>query len=327
MSRYPAPMPLILCGIDEAGYGPTLGPLCVGLAVLRINDWDAGEKVPNLWTLLRRGVARQISRSGRRVVIADSKLLKLPNDSKTRHPLLHLERGVLSAGRCAGLEAGTDADLLAGLGTRLGEGPWYAGEPFPLPLGSSPEEVAIAANLLAGTLDRAGVGILQLRCTAVGECVFNQIIRETGSKAEATLGAVRGHLRRILAEHAAGEPVQIVCDRLGGRTSYGPFLERDLSRPVTTLEESGRASRYDLGDGVRVAFAPEAERRSLAVALASMLAKYVRELAMARFNRYWCARAGELKPTAGYHSDARRWLADVAGVVSEEERAAMVRIA
>lgn len=63
----------------------------------------------------------------------------------------------------------------------------------------------------------------------------------------------------------------------------------------------------------------------LPVALASMIAKYVRELAMHRFNRYWSKRMPELKPTAGYTLDARRWLADAAQVITKEERAVMVR--
>jgi hypothetical protein len=74
-------------------------------------------------------------------------------------------------------------------------------------------------------------------------------------------------------------------------------------------------------------FRPEAEDAHLPVALASMTAKLVRELAMARFNRYWCLRMPELKPTAGYTLDARRWLEEANGVVREEEREVMVRMA
>jgi hypothetical protein len=58
-----------------------------------------------------------------------------------------------------------------------------------------------------------------------------------------------------------------------------------------------------------------------------MLAKYVRELAMARFNRHWCSRLPDLKPTAGYRGDGWRWLRDASPVITREERAALVRIA
>jgi hypothetical protein len=58
-----------------------------------------------------------------------------------------------------------------------------------------------------------------------------------------------------------------------------------------------------------------------------MVAKLTRELAMHRFNRYWCARCPELKPTAGYNTDARRWLHDMRDVLNTSDRKAMVRLA
>ena len=45
----------------------------------------------------------------------------------------------------------------------------------------------------------------------------------------------------------------------------------------------------------------------LPAALASMASKYLRELAMAALNDYWCSRLPGLARTAGYPSDARRF--------------------
>ena len=59
-----------------------------------------------------------------------------------------------------------------------------------------------------------------------------------------------------------------------------------------------------------ITFAEKAETRAFTVALASCLAKYARELAMGAFNRYFGALQPDLKPTAGYTSDGRRWLRD-----------------
>jgi hypothetical protein len=53
------------------------------------------------------------------------------------------------------------------------------------------------------------------------------------------------------------------------------------------------------------------------VALASMIAKYVRELHMARLNRFFTGHMPELKPTAGYFTDARRYLREIAPVIDE----------
>jgi hypothetical protein len=38
-----------------------------------------------------------------------------------------------------------------------------------------------------------------------------------------------------------------------------------------------------------------------------MTAKYHRELAMRAFNHFWCERVPDLKPTAGYPLDAKRY--------------------
>jgi hypothetical protein len=45
----------------------------------------------------------------------------------------------------------------------------------------------------------------------------------------------------------------------------------------------------------------------LPTALASMTAKYLRELSMRAFNEFWCAHIPDLKPTAGYYGDSRRF--------------------
>ena len=105
------------------------------------------------------------------------------------------------------------------------------------------------------------------------------------------------------------------------------------------LEESDLRSRYVIegvgADGAPrragVSFLVEGERHHLPVALASMIAKYTRELAMMRFNRAWCGLAREranveIKPTAGYSTDAGRWLRDADAFLTAEERRRLVRV-
>jgi len=166
----------------------------------------------------------------------------------------------------------------------------------------------------------------------VGESEFNEAVRTGGSKAHLTTRCFARYLRRVVERWGdGGDEVRVVCDRHGGRTSYASMIEmavRGLGCGVETVEESERCSRYVIAPGdIHIQFRPEAEEAHLPVALASMTAKLVRELSMARFNRYWCARMPELKPTAGYVQDARRWLEDLDGVMYDDEREAMVRTA
>ncbi len=206
--------------------------------------------------------------------------------------------------------------------------------------------------MLAAAMGAARVRPLSLRCVLVGEASFNETVRTKGTKAATTLGAIGAHLRFVLERWGgdvvgdvgdvgdAGEAtsLRIVCDRLGGRTRYAGALAGLIGAEVVPIEESSRVSRYQIKRGeadadadtdtdadIVISFMPEAESRHLPVAMASMTAKLVRELAMARFNHYWQRRLPGLKPTAGYVQDARRWLDETQGVVTASERAAMVR--
>ncbi|HZW10862.1 MAG TPA: hypothetical protein VFF69_13250 [Phycisphaerales bacterium] len=348
-------MGLIYCGIDEAGYGPMLGPMCVGFSAIRLAEWDPAAGAPDLWKLLSRAVCRDGGDKRRRIAVADSKKLKLSNQLKTKHPLTHLERGVMAfaglvsetarerdsetegegieALRHRGIEAAveTDSALFAALGVRLEPHGWYGGEEIGLPLGCTGKQIAIARNKLALACDGAGVEPVALACIAVGEREFNEVVRTGGSKGHVTGHCFARYLRRVVERWGAGpDEVRVVCDSHGGRTCYAGMIEaavRGMGFEIETLEESERCSRYRVGERVAVLFRPEAEDAHLPVALASMTAKLVRELAMARFNRYWCMRMPDLKPTAGYTLDARRWLEEANGIVRQEEREVMVRMA
>lgn len=327
-------MALIYCGIDEAGYGPMLGPLCVGLTTLRVESWS-GEHVPDLWKELSAGVCRSLAEhradKKNRVVIADSKKLKLSNQLKTKHPLTHLERTGLAILRAAGVTAPDDDHLFAALGAKLPDETWYRGEPVKLPLAGTEAELAIASNVLLASLSSARVSVEEAAVGVVCEKRFNQIVKATGTKSEATISIIGDHLRRIASRWKdSGEDVRIVCDRLGARKTYAKVIERELKDTrATPLYESPERSIYRLegwsGDA-RIMFETESEQAHLPVACASIYAKLTRELAMARFNRYFRERLPELKPTAGYYADARRWLTDAQSVVDQQTRRRLVRI-
>jgi len=332
---------LIYAGIDEAGYGPMLGPLTVAMCCWRVSGWHSDHGPPDLWQRLERAVSRSIREATSRVAIADSKLLKLPNTSRTQHPLVHLERGVLAAVGSGGLSVATDASLAFHLGASFGDEPWYGGPDIPLPVGSTEADLAIAVNILRRDLDRAACAVEPLQCRVWNERRFNELVSSHGTKGaviqEACAGLIGPLVDRLLREPDRDRvALRIVCDRQGGRTDYRDLLARATPELEWRLDTRARwGCRYRLVDhalDAAVIFMTEAESQHLPVALASMTAKYVRELAMLRFNRYWCAKmrdakVAELKPTAGYTTDARRWLNDAREIMTPAERAALVRIA
>lgn len=65
---------------------------------------------------------------------------------------------------------------------------------------------------------------------------------------------------------------------------------------------------------VEVHFRKECEQFSFCTALASMTAKYLRELHMVLLNRYWADQIPDIKPTAGYPQDAGRFIGEVEGI-------------
>jgi hypothetical protein len=374
-------MGLIIAGIDEAGYGPLLGPMSVGLAVVRIAAWTPGAATPDVWSALSTVVCKTAgdaaaSRGGR-IAVADSKELKLANPRPTpsssaagvvgaasvggqgknsrvekRHPAMHLERGVLAFLAASGASCAAPADddaLIAALGAQWPGHECYRGPGIGLPIGWNASQAAIAASMLRGGLERAGIEVLLVRGMMIAEERFNRIVRAAGSKASVSATALGEFLRELWTRWGAGEDaLWVVCDRLGGRSDYAEMLRACIvpvspGVKVDVVEESGRRSRYALeaaGDGAAgvkshrmgVTFLTEGEAAHLPVALASMTAKYLRELAMERFNRWWCARfvqsqGVELKPTAGYREDGNRWLKDAMPVLTADDREALVRIA
>lgn len=344
-------MAMVLAGIDEAGWGPTLGPFCVGLSVFSLPGADPGP-APDLWDMLAAGICKEPGRAGAtdrkgRTAIADSKDLKLSNSAKSVHPLIHLERGVLAFERLrTGVFPATDAALFESLGVTPDAPACYAGDARAIPVSMTPGELSLAAAKIEAAATGASVKLAELRVDVTWEPAFNVAVRERGNKADAALASLCRHLRHVwerwgATTDAAGEPSRlgIACDRLGGRVAYGEVLSLMLpDATVETIEETPARSRYVLsraGASPRragIVFLSEGESAHLPVALASMAAKYVRELSMARFNDHWRAAyrdltGGDLKPTAGYALDARRWLDDMREVLQPEQRRQLVRIA
>lgn len=299
-----------LIGIDEAGYGPLMGPLVVTSASL-----DGPEEAcqADLWDLLSASVARNRRHLAGRLLITDSKKAFVRSSG-----LGHLERTVLSVLQMQKCPAGTLAELLTTLCpqslARLHDYPWYQDlDQIVLPF-DDPDK-AVAAAALSRDLERQQIrmGSLHVACLDVG--YYNDLVTAVRNKSN-VLFTVACSLIQEALKPDSGERGLIIVDRQGGRTHYRDPLRRMFPQmELTIIEEGEQCSRYRLVSGqqdLELAFQVKADRDHLLVSLASMVSKYVRELLMTCINRYFRGFCPDLTPTAGYWQDGQRFLQDLA---------------
>ena len=104
-------------------------------------------------------------------------------------------------------------------------------------------------------------------------------------------------------------PVEVFCDRQGGRKNYLPVLLQALPNEwfVETSRTSTRCSYRNTSAPSREFHFTVGGDRFGPTALASMLAKYLRERFMQSFNTFWQQQLPNLRATAGYPLDAKRF--------------------
>jgi hypothetical protein len=305
----------VYAGIDEAGYGPILGPLVVARSVFAIHDAVAAGPPPDLWSRLAPLIGRAEDRAA----------LVRVDDSKRLHTggagLGALEHGVLALLPEAPGAPATLAAFLAAAAADAASAaitlPWYrddSGGPA-LPVAASPEALAAARPLLAAHLAARGVALLEARAAVVFEDRFNSAVLETGNKSLCAWRFVAAHLREIWRLYGEQDPL-VVLDRQGGRQFYAEQLERLFPEAACGIAaEAPQGSSYEIrapGRRMRLEVGSRAESAHLPVAFASMTAKYLRELLMRRFQKFWSEQAPEIRPTAGYHTDGSRFLRELA---------------
>jgi ribonuclease HII len=295
-----------LAGVDEAGLGPILGPLVVaGVAM-------AGPAGADPWPRLSdRGSRGRVEKG--KIRVADSKKVY-----QGEHRLARLEHTALTFwGAWRGKLPRSLTELLSGFSietARLEACPWYGDLDLRLPLCADSDLLELHAHGLAHTLEREGLEILHMAALPVDAQEFNELIAETDNKSRAHFHAYSRVIGELVALLPAG--AHLVADRCGGLTHYLPALRRAYPEArISRLREQRHQSSYAISTGtgsVKVSFAAGGEDRSFPTALASCLAKYLRELMLHLLNQYFCARQPGLRPTAGYYTDGRRFLRDIA---------------
>jgi ribonuclease HII len=309
-------MPWII-GIDEAGYGPNLGPLVQTAVGFHLDcDPNAGD----LWKLLAKSV-RRAGEEDDRLLIDDSKKVY-----GSQRGLEDLELGVLAtlfpALGCLSEFLGRFASSsLPHLENELG---YTSGEPLPVTI----EVPAIAENAarFRSACESAGVTGVWVCSRITPAARFNDLLEKYDSKAGVLADGVCELIRLGCRPDDGPEPVHFLIDRQGGRWYHSAMLSSACPDGwIDVISEDRKCSRYRM-NGPRPlhwTFQVEGDSLYLPVALASMTSKYLREIFMRQFNRFWLDKLPDLKPTAGYPGDAARFYETIKPVMAElgiEER-------
>lgn len=305
-------MPLLI-GTDEAGYGPNLGPL-----VITATTWQLPDEIQpdELWTHLSSSLTRKPRRGDERLHVADSKQVYSAGGS-----LAPLELSVLAFLRVLNYPSHS----LTSLGTALAGSDFaddYAAvrqnvvSELSLPVHNPVDACERAASQLSGALAIAGVRMESVHSRIMFAEEFNRRVASAGSKGKVLSAATLQLVRQAVDAAPAEAAGWVVCDKHGGRNRYDEIIAEAFDDAfVFRIEESGPSSRYRVGS-LDFCFRTKAEEL-LPVAVASMVSKYVRELVMISFNRFWQHHLPELKATKGYPVDAKRFWADISGKADE----------
>jgi hypothetical protein len=303
-------MPWIV-GIDEAGYGPNLGPLVMTSVACRVPDHFVGA---DLWQVLAGAVRRAEEEPDGRIVIEDSKLVYSPAKG-----LRDLEAGVLAAlspwcARSATILSQFIDWVSPSAHDDLRQEAWYTGTAR-LPVQIDGAEFETYASRFETTCRDQGLSWGKVQSVVICAPRFNRLLKEWCSK-----GAVLGvALAELLASNCQrngdAEPLFIFIDKHGGRNTYAPMVQHALPDGfVVVHEENHTRSLYSvlgLQRETRLRFQPRADAEHFCVALASMVSKYLRELLMGEFNRFWSDHVPGIAPTAGYPGDSRRFFTEI----------------
>jgi len=310
-----------LIGLDEAGYGPNLGPLTIAGC-----SWMLESDSLDLYQILNQTVSPDSHRQNSRLQIADSKMVYQRGDLRS------LELPVLAAIYAAYQTVpGNFRELIECLNplnlspnikprpiieTKPSLPPWQNVQDWQstsLPISCSITDVIATGKRLSHDCQAVGVSLKQLACLAIFPDEFNRLLADHGNKGT-LLSTKTLEIASCFLDSCPDHSVHFFFDKHGGRSKYGPFIQHIMTDQfVFAGIESPDSSQYHFLQNnrtINLSFNARGET-CLATALGSMIAKYCREIAMLIWNKYWGTLIPNLKPTQGYPQDAKRFMKDI----------------
>ena len=343
----------IVIGIDEAGYGPSMGPLVIGGTAWWIPDrWTIDELTQELATCFQP----KPSFPGHDFLsIGDSKKILV---GKYGWPSLSLAAEWLLAATSGDVATGSGLSKLIAMDwERLQSVPWfhdlvrgqwnsnhsYLNDKMDSAAGPLARQ-SILATLgprISQQLDRVGMKLLGVQARCIDEPEFNRMVTKTGNKStvlsELSLQIAKSLAESCLESSSVNLPgkdllgvepdcgnarcIEMFFDKHGGRNRYQAIVIDALDGAWVQADcEGPKLSSYRTQwRGCEVALSFRVGGDSLLPSgAASIIAKWVRELSMASLNSYWESACGkEIRPTAGYYVDACRFAGEIEAVATQ----------
>jgi ribonuclease HII len=316
----------LVIGVDEAGYGPSMGPLAICATAWRVPFDFQVESMSKL--LEPEFLAKPIKLGSSHVPIGDSKKI-----NKDRFGKQGLCLG--SAFQWCELKGDLSLDwntVLADLAKqdweRLQRVAWYAVDPSASPQSTQDEQLKLIVADTAAYFANASAKLRSLSTQLVGiqmrvldEPEFNRQVDIIGNKSsllsETSLKLVRDVIVGFVQPH---EQVEVYCDKHGGRNRYQSILSHCFDQELfSILLEGAECSRYTTcwnGNAMHIQFKVDGDS-IFPSAAASILAKWTREVLMGRLNTFWKSKiVGRIEPTAGYYVDAMRFAGQIESVAT-----------
>jgi ribonuclease HII len=260
--------PSLVVGIDENGLGPLLGPLVVTGVSFAVDGYDR-EAVFGL--------------AGPDLPAADSKKLFSPRRPAAAEDAVLRWLDVFRVGA-------TDAAELERAVVLPPPWPAPCPEPMPVPCAAVPLPLPRFLSerprgLSLGVWNRFDAAKASSRGIAAHSLcagAFNDALDRVGGNKLRLDFALMMRVARSLAR--GSERALILCGKVGGTASYSRWLTEEGFEIEGVLAEGRDESRYDVRGLGRLCFVRDGDASHLPIAVASMVGKYLRELAVERLN-------------------------------------------